>query len=100
MLQPNVGVAAEHGFFCKWPGSSTWTILNPHADFSWQAMAMPILKQYQESTDGSYIETKQSALVWHYKDADPDFGNWQVSIYGDLQKEGVRHVQCTLLAQG
>ncbi len=32
----------------------------------------------QESTDGSYIETKDSALVWNYRDADPDFGSWQV----------------------
>ncbi len=48
------------------------------ADFSWKAMTLPILKQYQESTDGSWIENKESALVWHYGDADPDFGNWQV----------------------
>jgi trehalose 6-phosphate synthase/phosphatase len=33
----------------------------------------------QESTDGSSIEAKESALVWYYKDADPDFGSWQVS---------------------
>ena len=32
---------------------------------------------YTESTDGSFIEAKQSALVWHYRDADPDFGSWQ-----------------------
>jgi hypothetical protein len=34
--------------------------------------------QYCECTDGSSIERKASALVWHYGDADPDFGNWQV----------------------
>lgn len=34
---------------------------------------------YTESTDGTYIEVKESALVWHYSDADPDFGSWQVS---------------------
>ena len=33
---------------------------------------------YTESTDGSFIEAKESALVWHYRDADPDFGSWQV----------------------
>jgi hypothetical protein len=32
---------------------------------------------YTESTDGSFIEAKESALVWHYRDADPDFGSWQ-----------------------
>ena len=33
---------------------------------------------YTESTDGTYIEVKESALVWHYSGADPDFGSWQV----------------------
>ncbi len=43
-------------------------------------MALPILKQYQESTDGTFIEAKESALVWHHRDADPDFGSWQASV--------------------
>mmetsp|Transcript_7436 Transcript_7436/g.16134 ORF Transcript_7436/g.16134 Transcript_7436/m.16134 type:complete len:857 (+) Transcript_7436:209-2779(+) len=74
---PNLGLVAENGFFFKPAGSTQWQTLVPHADFSWKKMALPILQQYQESTDGSYIETKESSLVWHYKDADPDFGSWQ-----------------------
>lgn len=35
------------------------------------------MKLYTEATDGSYIETKESALVWHHLDADPDFGSCQ-----------------------
>ena len=38
----------------------------------------PVPQLYTESTDGSFIEAKESALVWHYRDADPDFGSWQV----------------------
>lgn len=37
---------------------------------------------YTESTDGSNVEAKESALVWHYRDADPDFGHWQVPPLG------------------
>lgn len=74
---PNVGLAAEHGFYLRPPGSGEWEVLNVLADFSWQKTALPILKQYQESTDGSTIESKESALVWQFRDADPDFGNWQ-----------------------
>jgi trehalose 6-phosphate synthase/phosphatase len=78
-VQPNLGLAAEHGFFTRPPGAGRhWYTLNPLVDHSWKAMALPILKQYQESTDGSYIEVKHSALVWHYRNADPDLGNWQV----------------------
>eukprot|EP00887_Chlorella_sp_A99_P001749 scaffold19.g1749.t1 len=46
-------------------------------NFEWREIVQPILQLYTESTDGSYIEAKESALVWHYKDADPDFGSWQ-----------------------
>ena len=43
----------------------------------WKDIVLPILQLYTESTDGSSIESKESALVWHYRDADPDFGSWQ-----------------------
>ena len=32
---------------------------------------------YTETTDGSTIERKESALVWHHQYADPDFGACQ-----------------------
>lgn len=35
------------------------------------------MRLYTEATDGSNIETKESALVWHHQDADPDFGSCQ-----------------------
>lgn len=38
---------------------------------------MPVMQLYTEATDGSYIESKDSALVWHYQDADPNFGSCQ-----------------------
>jgi hypothetical protein len=45
---------------------------------------LPLLcPPFQESTDGSWIEAKESGLVWHYRDADPDFGNWQARWRGE-----------------
>ena len=38
------------------------------------------MQVYTEATDGSYLDVKESALVWHYKDADPDFGRWQAKV--------------------
>ena len=32
---------------------------------------------FTERTPGTYIESKESSLAWHYKDADPHFGTWQ-----------------------
>jgi trehalose 6-phosphate synthase/phosphatase len=40
-------------------------------------MAEPVTKVYTEATDGSYIESKESALVWHHQDANPGFGSSQ-----------------------
>ena len=44
------------------------------------------MKQYTESTDGSSIEIKESALVWQYRDADPGFGSLQA-------KEMLEHLE-------
>ncbi|KAG2502215.1 hypothetical protein HYH03_000701 [Edaphochlamys debaryana] len=74
---PTLGLVAENGFFYRPIGTAAWETLVPHADFSWKKMAAPILQQYVESTDGSSVEAKESSLVWHYRDADPDFGAWQ-----------------------
>ncbi|KAK5839207.1 hypothetical protein PVK06_007979 [Gossypium arboreum] len=47
------------------------------------------MKQYMETTDGSYIEDKETALVWCYEDADPDFGSCQA-------KELLDHLESVL----
>ncbi|XP_061338608.1 probable alpha,alpha-trehalose-phosphate synthase [UDP-forming] 9 isoform X2 [Gastrolobium bilobum] len=82
----NLGIAAEHGYFLRWGQqstweishpSTTWEISHPSTNFSWKRIVEPVMRLYTEATDGSYIETKESALVWHYYDADPDFGSWQ-----------------------
>jgi trehalose 6-phosphate synthase/phosphatase len=74
---PRLGLAAEHGFYLRRPGATDWAVLDPDLGFGWKDIVLPILQLYTESTDGSSIESKESALVWHYKDADPDFGSWQ-----------------------
>ncbi|CAM6070590.1 unnamed protein product [Sphagnum tenellum] len=47
---------------------------------------------YTESTDGSYIQYKESALVWHRRFADPDFGSWQA-------KELQNHLESVLASE-
>ena len=56
---------------------SDWETRSLAADFDWKNIAKPVMKLYTEATDGSYIETKESALVWHHQDADPAFGSCQ-----------------------
>ncbi|KAH7528491.1 hypothetical protein FEM48_Zijuj05G0077800 [Ziziphus jujuba var. spinosa] len=73
----NLGIAAEHGYFIRWNKKSSWEMSPLTADFEWKRIAEPVMKLYTEATDGSNIETKESALVWHHQDADPDFGSCQ-----------------------
>jgi trehalose 6-phosphate synthase/phosphatase len=58
-------------------------------DFGWMQMAKPVMNLYTEATDGSYIERKESALVWHHQDADPGFGSSQA-------KELLDHLESVL----
>ncbi|XP_057952113.1 probable alpha,alpha-trehalose-phosphate synthase [UDP-forming] 9 [Malania oleifera] len=73
----NLGIAAEHGYLMRWSRMSNWESSPFAADFDWKRVAEPVMKLYTETTDGSCIEAKESALVWHHQDADPDFGSFQ-----------------------
>ncbi len=53
-----------------------------------------VMQVYTESTDGSYLDVKESALVWHYKDADPDFGRWQAKVRHTLPADCICFVPC------
>ncbi|KAE8710688.1 Alpha,alpha-trehalose-phosphate synthase 6 [Hibiscus syriacus] len=85
----NLGIAAEHGYFVRWSRSSEWETIPVAADFGWKRIVEPVMKLYAEATDGSYIEFKESALVWHYQDAPPDFGSCQA-------KELLDHLESVL----
>ncbi|CAO2829239.1 unnamed protein product [Amaranthus hypochondriacus] len=70
-----LGIAAEHGYFLRWNKAADWE--SNAAELEWKEIVEPIMRSYTEATDGSGIETKESGLVWHHQDADPDFGSWQ-----------------------
>lgn len=78
-----LGIAAEHGFYYKKPGSTEFDNQAAGADLSWIEVAYRIMQLYTERTDGSYIEEKTAGLVWHYLAADPEFGGWQAKEMHD-----------------
>uniref|UniRef100_A0A7N0TYI9 alpha,alpha-trehalose-phosphate synthase (UDP-forming) n=1 Tax=Kalanchoe fedtschenkoi TaxID=63787 RepID=A0A7N0TYI9_KALFE len=84
-----LGIAAEHGYLLRWPQHQDWETFGQSLDFGWKHIAEPVMKLYTESTDGSCIETKESALVWQYRDADPGFGYQQA-------KEMLDHLESVL----
>ncbi|KAG1326979.1 Alpha,alpha-trehalose-phosphate synthase [UDP-forming] 5 [Cocos nucifera] len=72
-----LGIAAEHGYFIRWTKATDWESSSCVVDSDWKKIAEPVMRLYTETTDGSYIEPKESALVWHHQYADPDFGSCQ-----------------------
>ena len=43
---------------------------------SWKDVVQPVMQSFTERTPGSYIESKEGSLTWHYRDSDPHFGSW------------------------
>lgn len=58
-------------------------------DFDWKQIAEPVMQLYVETTDGSYIEAKKSALFWNYEFADRDTDSCQA-------KELLDHLESVL----
>lgn len=78
-----------HVSFYRWSKNSDWESSPLTVDLEWKQIVEPIMGSYKEATDGSNIEIKESALVWHHQDADPDFGSCQA-------KELLSHLESVL----
>lgn len=75
--QLKIGLAAEYGFYHRMPWTTEWSSMGEGIELSWKELVAPIMKYFTERTPGTYIESKESSLAWHFKDADPHFGAWQ-----------------------
>ena len=73
----NISLIAEHGSWARYKGQSKWTRLGPPPDLSWKAEVRSILDEFVDRTPGARVEEKSSALVWHYREAENDVGEWQ-----------------------
>ena len=68
---------AEHGYYYKHHNAADWIVFDTRADFSWKNQIIDIFQLYTGMTPGSSIEEKTSSVVWHYRNSDPEFGNWK-----------------------
>jgi trehalose 6-phosphate synthase/phosphatase len=73
---PNLWIAAEHGAILWSPVSGNWEQPHHAASDEWKKCVYPILEHFVDRTPGSFIEEKEFSLVWHYRMADPEFGDW------------------------
>lgn len=73
---PNLWLAAEHGAVLRSPISEVWEQPHFSAADGWKQRVYPILEHFVDRTPGSFIEEKEFSLVWHYRMADLEFGEW------------------------
>lgn len=71
------GLIAEHGAAIRRPGSMEWEQLDRTVSYAWKEQIARVLQLHEQSTPGSFIEDKRTSLVWHYRKADPEFGEWK-----------------------
>lgn len=74
-----VTLVAEHGAFTKKVGAKRWQNVRDF-DTSWREVVLPILQIYTEKTPGAAIETKDAAIVWHYRQASPYYAQKHLVI--------------------
>lgn len=89
-------LVGEHGYVFKRPGDDAFDLLNAEADLAWMPTVREVFDLYAASTPGTHVEQKKSALVWHYRGADPEFGQWKaVELIGHL-KEAIANVPAAI----
>jgi trehalose 6-phosphate synthase/phosphatase len=85
---PKLWIAAENGCFIRPPlegkhsklggsGTNNWITMVETSNFDWIESVQLVFDYFCERTPRSYVETRETSLVWSYKYADPDFGRQQ-----------------------
>ena len=72
-----ITLVGEHGYRWLDRGQGEWALLNPHVDTDWKDGIREHLERASVLTPGTHVEEKQSALVWHYRRAEPEYGLWR-----------------------
>lgn len=71
---PGMVLVAEHG--AMWRRGDRWETAGPDQPADWKQDVRPVLDHFVDRTPGSFVEEKRLALVWHYRQAEPEFGEW------------------------
>jgi len=82
---PNIWLAAENGVFLRPPqqpyealGSDQgWVTCSPNISNDWTDSVQLVFEYFCERTPRSFVEVRESSLVWNYKYADAEFGRLQ-----------------------
>jgi len=69
---------AEHGFMTYSEETDhSWQHFNPYTDVAWMEKIRPVMELFTRCTPGSHIEVKSSAIVWHFRECDEEYGSFK-----------------------
>jgi trehalose 6-phosphate synthase/phosphatase len=85
----NVTMVAEHGYFIKKDGEDWEATI--HSKGHWKDAVMPILVEYVNRCNGTFIEEKTGSIAWHYRNADMDYAQLRLHELRDDLAEIIRH---------
>lgn len=88
-LELPVELVAEHGFFVK-PSGKDWKA-TVNVDVHWKETVMPILKEYTDRCNGTFVEEKTGSIAWHYRNADLEFAELRLHELRDDLSEIIRY---------
>jgi len=72
-----VSLISEHGAWGRFWPETRWEPLVTVQETAWKDEVRAVLADYVARTPGSRIEEKDTAIVWHYREAEPDLAQWQ-----------------------
>jgi len=85
-----VDLIAEHGVWKRVKGEE-WRN-SGEMDLDWKPEIQEVLETFVDRTTGSFIETKDYSLAWHYRMSDPELANIRVrELLGRLSRVIPRH---------
>lgn len=85
----NVTLVAEHGYYMRKYGGN-WKVTD-NSDMQWKSYVLPILSEYVNRCNGTFIEEKAGSLAWHYRNTDIDFAQLRLNELRDDLAEMIRY---------
>ena len=76
-LDLNLWLAAENGMFLRHTRGEWMTTMPEHLNMEWVESVQLVFDYFCERTPRSYVEARETSLVWNYKYADVEFGRVQ-----------------------
>jgi trehalose 6-phosphate synthase/phosphatase len=68
-------LCAEHGYLVHEPGGRWHTAVD--VDISWLPRIERVLRRVARDVPGTLVERKTGSVAWHYRQAEPEYGDWR-----------------------